>query len=103
LNGIELTTLLQWGFRRIILILFNFIFHLLIDNSFVSYRLCDFWYEAKKKAKKYAKERELSGWKNVTVWKNSRPPYISEVVWVEYIHHVISERFVRYSESNTEN
>jgi hypothetical protein len=59
LNGIELTTLLQWGFRRIILILFNFIFHLLIDNSFVSYRLCDFWYEAKKKLKNMQKKESF--------------------------------------------
>jgi hypothetical protein len=28
------------------------------------------------KAKKYAKERELLGWKDVTVWKDFRPPYI---------------------------
>jgi len=29
--------------------------------------LYDFWYEAHKKAKKYAKERGLLGWRDVTV------------------------------------
>jgi len=63
-----LATLLQGGFGRItlqlgkiemkiifLILLFNFIIHLLTDNSFVPYRLRNFWYEAQKKAKKYTK------------------------------------------------
>ena len=68
------------------MLFFNFIFYLLTDNSFVLYRLHDFWYEVQKKAKKIAKERELLGWKNVAVWKDIRSSYISKAVWVEYIY-----------------
>jgi len=61
LNGIELKMLLQGGSKRItlqlgkirvkikkkkLILLFSFIFHLLTDNSFVPYRLHDFWYKA---------------------------------------------------------
>jgi hypothetical protein len=60
-------------------------FHLLIDNSFVSYRLCDFWYEMQKKAKEYTKEKELLGWKDVVVWKDFKLPYLLKAIWVEYI------------------
>jgi len=73
LNGIELTMLLQGGAKRItlqlgnigikiiknLILLFSFIFHLLIDNSFVPYRLRGFWYKAQKKAKKYAKKKRF--------------------------------------------
>jgi hypothetical protein len=45
--------------------------------------LRDFWYKAQKKAKKYMKERELLGWNDMVVWKDFKPPYILEVVWVE--------------------
>jgi len=107
---------LQGRFRRItlqlgkiemkiifLILLFNFIIHLLTDNSFVPYRLSDFWYEMQKKAKKFTKERELLGWKKVAVWKDFRHPYISEVMWVECIQHVTSDHFIRRSHSNVEN
>jgi len=45
---------------------------------FVPYRLRDFWYEAQKKSKKYAKKSALPGWNDVTIWKDFRPPYILE-------------------------
>jgi hypothetical protein len=50
--------------------------------------LHDFWYETQKKAKKYTKEKELSGWKDMVVLKDFRPLYISQAVWVKYIQHV---------------
>jgi hypothetical protein len=37
------------------------------------------------------KERELLGWKNVKVWKDFRPLYVSDAVWIEYIQQVMSE------------
>jgi hypothetical protein len=40
--------------------------------------LLDFLYEAQKKAKKYMKERELSGWNDVVFWNDFRLSYISE-------------------------
>ena len=33
--------------------------------------------------KKNAKERELSGWNDVAVWKDFRPSYGLEVVWAK--------------------
>ena len=35
--------------KKKLILLFNFIIHLIIYNSFVSYRLRDFWYEKQKK------------------------------------------------------
>jgi hypothetical protein len=52
---------------------------------FLLCRLSDFWYEAQKKAKQYAKENTLPGWNDVMVWKDFRPPYIPEDTWVKYI------------------
>jgi hypothetical protein len=60
---------------------------------FVSCRLCDFWYEAQKKSKKYARENILPSWNDVVVWKDFRPPYIPENIWAKYIQLVTSERF----------
>jgi hypothetical protein len=51
--------------KKNLILLFNFFIHLLTDNSFATYRLCDFWYSAQKKTKKYTKERELLGWKEI--------------------------------------
>jgi hypothetical protein len=42
-------------------------------------------YRAQKKAKKYLKERELSRWKDVKVWKDFKPLYVLEAVWAGYI------------------
>jgi hypothetical protein len=39
----------------------------------------------KKKSKKYARESDLPGWNDVTVWKDFRPPYVPENIWAEYI------------------
>jgi len=57
------------------------------------YRLRDFLYEALRIPKKYTKESDLPGWNDMGVWKDFRPPYISETIWAEYIQHVKSERF----------
>jgi hypothetical protein len=57
----------------------------------------------RKNPKKYAKEKELLGWKDMVVWKDFRSLYILEVVWVEYIHHVTSEHFMRRSQSSAKN
>jgi hypothetical protein len=82
LNGIELATPLQGGLGRITLqlgkikikikfffmLLFNFIFHLLTDNSFVTYRLHGFFVQGTKESKKNAKKkRELPRWKDVAI------------------------------------
>jgi len=62
-----------------------------IDGS----RLYDFWYEAQKKDKKYARDNGLQGWNDVAVWRDFKPPYILEDIWAQYIQHVTSERFTR--------
>jgi len=68
---------------------------------FVSCKLRDFWYEVqKKKTKKYARKNALPDWNDVAVWKDSRPPYIPEDTWAEYIQHVMSEGFTRRSQSD---
>jgi hypothetical protein len=48
---------------------------------------------SKIKPKKYTKERELPGWKDMTAWKDFRLTYVSEAVWAEYIQHVMFARF----------
>ena len=64
MKEIELTMLLQWKFGRItfqlgkigikikkkLILLFNFIIHLLTNNLFVPYKLYDFLHETQKKA-----------------------------------------------------
>jgi hypothetical protein len=37
-------------------------------------------YEAQNKAKKYVRKRELSGWKDVAMWKDFKPPYLLEAI-----------------------
>jgi hypothetical protein len=66
-------------------------------------RLCDFWYEAQKKAKKYTRDNGLQGWNNVVVCKDFRLSYISKDIWVQYIHHVMFEWFTWRSQSGAEN
>jgi len=56
--------------------------------------LCDFLYEEQNKAKKYVREGELYGWKDVAMWKDFKPPYLLEAIWAEYIQHVMSKHFV---------
>ena len=56
----------------------KFFFHLLTNNSFVPYKLCDILYKVQKKAKKYVNERELSN--DISVWKDFRPPYVLEAI-----------------------
>jgi hypothetical protein len=60
-------------------------------------RLRDFWYEAQKKEKKYARDNDLQGWNDVVVYRDFRPPYILEYIWAYYIQHVTSEQFTRRS------
>lgn len=71
-----------------------FIFYLLTNNSFLPYRLCDYWYERRKKQKTYVKERYLPGWKDVAVWRDFRSMYVLEAIWAEYIQHMTSKCFV---------
>jgi hypothetical protein len=56
----------------------------------VTYKLRDFWYERKRKAKTYTIENELLAWNDMVVWKDFRLSYISETVWVDYTQHVMS-------------
>jgi len=56
-----------------------------------------------KKPKKYAKERELSGWNDMTMWMDFRPSYVSEAVWVESIHHVMSARVTQWLQFGAKN
>jgi hypothetical protein len=39
-------------------------------------RLCDFWYEAQKKAKTIARDKGLQGWNDVVVWRDFKSIYI---------------------------
>jgi hypothetical protein len=39
----------------------------------------------------------------MTVWKDFRPPYISEAMWTEYIQHVMSDCLVQQSHFGAEN
>jgi len=38
-----------------------------------------------KKGYKYAKKRELSGWKDMVVWKDFRLLYVLKAIWAKYI------------------
>jgi hypothetical protein len=51
--------------KKNLILLFNFFIHLLTDNSFATYRLCDFWYSAQKKNQKIYEKKELLGWKEI--------------------------------------
>jgi hypothetical protein len=57
----------------------------------------------RKKLKKYTRDNTLPGWNDVVVWRDFRSPYILEDIWVQYIQHVMSERFTRCSQSSVEN
>ena len=49
---------IEMKIKKNLILLFNFFIHLLTDNSFATYRLCDFWYSAQKKNQKiYEKKR----------------------------------------------
>jgi len=52
-------------------------------------RLCDFWYESQKKAKKPVRDRGLQGWNDVAVWRDFELIYIPEDIWPHYLEHVI--------------
>ena len=77
-----------------LIFLFNFFIHLLTYNSFVPYKLHDFWYEMQKKTKKYTKEKKLIGRKEVMIWKDFRFAHVLETVWEESIQHVMPDCFV---------
>jgi hypothetical protein len=66
-------------------------------------RLRDFWYESQKKAKKTARDRGLQGWNDMAVWRDFKPIYIPEDIWLHYLEHVTSERFTRRSQSGVGN
>jgi hypothetical protein len=42
--------------------------------------LHDFWYDTKKKAKRYARDNGLEGWNEVAVWQEFKPLFISRDV-----------------------
>jgi len=60
----------------------------------------DFWYQEQNK---YAKEIGLLGWGDVVIWRDFRPPHVSEVIWKAYIQHVTSKHFLRQSQSGAQN
>jgi hypothetical protein len=66
-------------------------------------RLRDFWYETKKKSKRYAKDNGFEGWNEVAVWQEFKPPFILGKIWTAYIEHVTSERFSLRSQSGVKN
>jgi len=66
-------------------------------------RLCDFWYESQKKAKKTSRDKGLQGWNDVAVWRDFEPIYIQEDIWPHYLEHVTSERFTKRSQSGVSN
>ena len=42
-----------------------------------------------------ARDNGFEGWNEVAVWREFKPPFISEEIWTTYIEHVTSERFSR--------
>ena len=67
-------------------------------------KLCDFWYEAQKMAKKKnARDKGLQSWNDVAVWRDFKHLYIPADIWPQYLEHVMSERFTRRSQSDAGN
>ena len=66
-------------------------------------RLCDFLYEAQKKAKKTARDNGFQGWNDVAVWRDFKPIYILADIWLLYLEHVTFERFTRCSQFGASN
>jgi hypothetical protein len=64
---------------------------------------CVIFCTRRKESQKYVKVRELSGWKNMTVWKDFRLSYISEAIWAVYIQQMTFTRFTRQSQTGAEN
>jgi len=56
-----------------------------------------------KKRKKNTRDNGLQGWNDVAVWRDFKPLYILADIWLQYIEHVISERFTRHSQSDAGN
>jgi hypothetical protein len=49
------------------------------------------------------KNKGLLGWEDMGVWRDSRPPYISEGILDAYIQHVIYKCFLWRSQSGAKN
>ena len=87
------------------MLFFNFIFYLLTDNSFVLYRLRDFWYEVQKKSQKNIQKKESfqagrTWWfGRMSDYRMSRRLYGRNI----YIEHAMSKHFVGQSQSGVEN
>jgi hypothetical protein len=64
--------------------------------------LHDFLYETQKK-KKNTRDNGLQGWNDVAVWRDFKPLHIPADIWLQYIEHVMSERFTRHSQSGAGN
>jgi hypothetical protein len=56
-----------------------------------------------KRKQKHIRESELQAWNNMAVWKDFKPPYISEAVWIKYIQHVTFTCFTWRSKSGAQN
>ena len=52
-----------------------------------------------KKGKKTARDRGLQGWNDVAIWRDFKPIYIPEDIWLHYLEHVTFEQFTRRSQS----
>uniref|UniRef100_A0A6M2EY33 Uncharacterized protein n=1 Tax=Populus davidiana TaxID=266767 RepID=A0A6M2EY33_9ROSI len=57
----------------------------------------------KKREKKYAQERGFLDQGEVVVWRDFRPPHVSEAILKLYIQYMMSEHFVQWSRSDAEN
>jgi hypothetical protein len=49
------------------------------------------------------RDNGLEGWNEVAVWQEFKLSFISGDIWMQYIEHVMSERFTRRSQSCADN
>jgi hypothetical protein len=56
-----------------------------------------------KKDQKNTRNNSLQGWNNKAVWRDFKPLYILGDIWLQYIEHMMSERFTRRSQSGAGN
>jgi hypothetical protein len=58
---------------------------------------------SKKNKKRHARDNSLTGWNEVAVWQEFKPPFILGDIWMTYIEHLTSERFSWRSQSGADN
>jgi len=56
-----------------------------------------------KRQKKPARDKGLQGWNDVAVWRDFKPIYIPEDIWLHYLEYVMFEWFTRRSQSGAGN